>query len=133
MNAQSLQLLISVAGIVLMVGLCRALFGGREISLNDVAAVVERLARDIPGFHAGQAPLSRDAKSALIENVRDGQIYLAITCGGDLVTRKLARSVHVARDDQRLLLTLDDFTLPTAELELADAKTWEMKLKGLAA
>ena len=133
MNAQLLQLLISVAGIVVMVGLCQLLFGGKETSLGDVAAVAERLARDIPGFRAGQATLSRDARSALIENVQDGQIYLAVARGGDLVTRKLARGIQVARDDGRLLLTLDDFTLPKAELELADAKTWEMKLKGLAA
>jgi hypothetical protein len=61
MNVQLLQLLISVAGIAVMVGLFRLLFGGREASLGNIAAVAERLARDIPGFRAGQVVLSRDA------------------------------------------------------------------------
>jgi hypothetical protein len=133
MNAQLLQLLISVAGIAMMIGLCRLLFGSKETSLDNVAAVTERLARDIPGFRAGHATLSRDARSALIENVRDGQIYLAVTRGDDLVTRKLARGIHVAREGDRIELIFDDFTLRDAQLDLADAPVWETKLKALAA
>src|SRR6185437_10854747 len=68
MNAQALQLLISVTGIVLMVGLCRLLFGrgGRPLAPETIA---QNLARDIPGFRAGRATLSRDARAALIENL----------------------------------------------------------------
>ena len=133
MNAQLLQLLISVAGITVMVGLCRLLFGGREMSLGDVATLAEALARDIPDFRAGMATFSRDAHSAMIENIRDGQIYLAVTRGDNLVTRKLARGFRVAREGDRLELIFDDFTLRNAQLDLTDAATWEMKLKGLAA
>jgi hypothetical protein len=133
MNAQVLQLLISVAGIAVMTGLCRFLFGGRTTPLGDAGALAGRLARDIPGFRAGRAALNRDARSALIENVRDGQIYLAVVRGDDLVTRKLGPGLDIARDGTRLVLTLDDFTLPRAELELADASEWESRLKGSAA
>jgi hypothetical protein len=133
MNAQLLQLLISLAGIVVMVGLCRLLFGGKETSLSDVAAVAERLARDIPGFRAGAATLSLDGRTALIENARDAHTYLVVLRGEDLVTRKLARGLRMVREGERLEFTLDDFTLHSAELDLADAATWEAKLKGLAA
>jgi hypothetical protein len=133
MNPQLLQLLISVAGIAVMVGLCWLLFGDKDSALGDVATVAERLARDVPGFRAGAATLSRDARSALIENASDGQVYLAIMRGDDLVARRLACGIRVARKDNRLELTLDDFTLHNAELDLADAATWETRLKGLAA
>ena len=132
MNAQALQLLISVTGIVLMVGLCRLLFGrgGRPLAPETIA---QNLARDIPGFRAGRATLSRDARAALIENLADGQTYLAIARGDDLVTRSLTRGLDVVRDGTRLRLILNDFTLPKAELDLADAADWESRLKGLTA
>ena len=66
MNAQALQLLISVGGITLMVGLCAILFGRAAKPLSDTNAA-ECLARDVPGFRAGRMALSRDAKSVLIE------------------------------------------------------------------
>jgi len=133
MNAQLLQLVISVGGIAAMVGLCQVLFGAAEGSLGDITAVAETIARDVPGFRAGQAALSRDARAALIENVRDGQVYLAVARGSDLVTRRLGSGVRVARKGNSLELGFDDYTLREAKLELPDAATWELKLKGLAA
>jgi hypothetical protein len=132
MNAQALQLLISVVGILLMVGLCRALFGRGGATLTNAIAA-QKLARDIPGFRVGRTALSRDARAALIENLADGEAYLAVQRGDDLVTRKLARGLGVIRDGARLFLTLDDFTLPKAELDIADAADWEIRLKGPAA
>ena len=133
MNAQLLQLLISVAGIALMVGLCRLLFGAGETFLRDIGAVVAKLAHDVPGFRAGQAAISRDGCSVLIENIADGEVYLAVMRGDNLVTRKLARGTGIVRVGNRLEMRFDDFTLRAARLELADAPAWEMKLKGLAA
>ena len=133
MNAQLLQLLISLGGIALMIGLCRVLFGGRETSLADTGAVSENLACNIPGFRAGATTLSRDRRSALIESLQDGHIYLAVVRGDGLVTRKLARGVKIARKGDRIELELKDFTLPRAELDLSDALVWETKLRGLAA
>jgi hypothetical protein len=133
MNAQALQLLISVGGITLMVGLCALLFGRAGKPLSDASAVVESLARDIPGFRAGRMALSRDARAALIEDARDGSIYLAVMRGDGLVTRKLSRDALAGREGDRLALKLRDFTLRKAELDLADAASWEATLKGRAA
>jgi hypothetical protein len=81
----------------------------------------------------GEAALSRDARAALIENARDGAIYLAVMRGGDVVTRRLTQGLALVRNGDRLELRLKDFTLRKAELDLADAALWETKLKGLAA
>jgi hypothetical protein len=133
MNAQLLQLLISVGGIAVMVGLCRLLFGRGGATLPTTATITQTLARDIPGFRAGRATLSRDARAALIEDLSDGQTYLAIVRGDDLVTRKLTRGLGIARNGTRLRLSFDDFTLPKAELDIDDAAAWESKVRGLTA
>jgi hypothetical protein len=133
MNAQALQLLISVGGITVMVALCWALFGRAVTSLSSPDAAAASLARDIPGFRMGETALSRDAHAALIENAHDGAIYLAVIRGGDVVTRKLTRGFGLSRNGDRLELHLKDFTLRKAELDLVDAAAWEAKLKGLAA
>ncbi len=133
MNAQLLQLLISVGGITLMVGLCWALLGHKSAPLADGAVLSESLAQDIPGFRAGQVAFSRDARSALIENARDGDVYLVVSRGDGLVTRRLAPDTLVARDGDRLDLRLRDFTLRRTQLDIADAAIWEMKLKAAAA
>jgi len=133
MNGQVLQLLISVGGITVMVAICWILFGRAVASLAGPDDVAAALARDVPGFHMGPAAISRDARAALIENARDGSVYLAVMRGGDIVTRKLARGLGLARNGDKLELRLKDFTLRKAELDLADAAAWEEKLKGLAA
>jgi hypothetical protein len=132
MNAQLLQLLISVGGITLMVGLCWALFGHRSVPLGNSSMLSASLAFDIPGFCAGQVAFSRDARLALIENARDGAVYLVVSRGDGLVTRKLAPDTLVARDGDRLDLRLRDFTLRQVQLDLADAAAWETKLKAVA-
>jgi hypothetical protein len=129
MNAQLLQLLISLGEVAAMAGLCAALFGWRDAALPDVAA---SLGRDIPGFRPGRIARSGDAKSALIENAQDGAIYLAVMRGGDVVTRRLARDVRVSREGGRLTIELRDFTLKRARLDLADAAEWETRLKEAA-
>src|SRR5665213_3974249 len=108
-----------------MVAICWALFGRAVASLSGADAVAAALARDVPGFRIGPATLSLDARAALIENARDGSIYLAVMRGGDVVTRKLARGFVLARNGDRLELRLNDFTLRKAELDLSDAATWE--------
>ncbi len=133
MNAQVLQLLISVGGIAVMVALCWALFGNATTPLPDADALAGKLARDIPGFRAGKVGLSRDARSALAEDLRDGSVYLALVLGDGVVTRKLSRGLGVARRGEHLKLRFKDFTLNSADLDLSDAESWEIKLKGLAA
>ncbi len=76
MNAQLLQLLISLIEVAAMAGLCALLFGWNKAAMPDLAAA---LGRDIPGFRPGRFALSADAKAALIEECarrRD------LSCGG---------------------------------------------------
>jgi hypothetical protein len=129
MNAQLPQLLISLGEVAAMAGLCAALFGWRDAALPDAGA---SLGRDIPGFRPGRIAMSRDAKSALIENAQDGAIYLAVMRGDGVVTRRLSRDVRVGREGERLTLDLRDFTLKRTRLDLADAAEWETRLKGAA-
>jgi hypothetical protein len=127
MNAQLLQLLISLGGVALLVGLCLALFG--RAGAPSAEAFDARLALDVPGFRTGRRALSSDGRAALIEDARDGAIYLAVARGDGVVTRRLGRGSRISRDGERLTLGLKDFTLTHAELTLADASDWETRLK----
>ncbi|HWA91568.1 MAG TPA: hypothetical protein VG889_16135 [Rhizomicrobium sp.] len=124
----ALQLAVSLAGIALMVGLCRLLFGAGETTLS-AGSLTARLARDVPGFRAGRIAIGRDARAALVENASDGAVWLALARGDGMVTRKLARATNVVRDGERLALLLNEFTLKRAELDLADAADWEARLR----
>jgi hypothetical protein len=127
MNAQLLQLLISLFEVAAMAGLCALLFGWNRAAVPDLAAAI---GRDIAGFRPGRVSVSADAKTALVENARDGQVYLAVLRGDGVVTRRLSPAVHVSREGRRLTLDLRDFTLKRTELDLADAAEWEARLKG---
>lgn len=129
MNAQLLQLLISLCEVAAMAGLCVALFGWNGAAMPDVAAA---LGRDVAGFRPGRVGVSADAKTALVEDARDGQVYLAVLRGDGVVTRRLSPATRVSREGRRLTLDLRDFTLKRAELDLADAAEWEARLKGAA-
>src|ERR1700741_4564488 len=113
MNAQVLQLLLSVGEVALMVGLCFLLFGRAPVPARE--AFEARLARDVPGFRAGRRALSGDGRAELIEDPRDGAVHLAVARGDGVVTRKLSRAVRISRDGERLVLDLGDFTLKRAE------------------
>lgn len=126
MNAELLQLMISILGIVLMCGLCWLLFGHRDAGRADAAHVVDEIAREVPGFRADRVDTSRDARAALAES--GSAVYLAVVRGDRLVTRRLARGATVARDGDRLTIGLRDFTLSQAKLELDDAGYWEARL-----
>jgi hypothetical protein len=132
MGAYLLYLLGSLAGVALMVGICVALFGMRETRLTEGAAT-ERLLADDPGFKAGRAVLSADAKSALVENAANGTVHLVVAVGDRLVARELSRAVlrDVVRESGALSLRLSDFTLPKVRLTLGDeALFWDTRLAG---
>ncbi len=131
MTAQLLQILLSLGEVALMVGLCFVLFGRAPAPAAE--AFDARLAADVPGFRAGRRAVSGDGRSILVEDARDGAVYLAVARGDGVVTRKLSRATRISRDGERLVLDLRDFTLKRAELTLADASDWEARLKGLAA
>jgi hypothetical protein len=127
MNAQLLQLLLSLGEVALMVGLCLLLFGRAAAPASG--AFEARLALDVPGFRAGRRAVSGDGRSALIEDARDGAVYLAVARGDGVVTRRLTSAARIGRDGERLTLGLKDFTLKRAELTLTDAADWETRLK----
>ncbi len=118
----------SLGGVAAIVALAAFLFGWRDKEL-DAQQAAELLARDVPGFLAGRA--SHDARAALIENARDGAVYLATMHGDGLVTRKLGKGLVLARHGTQLSIDPRDFTLRRARLDLADADYWETRLKGL--
>ena len=120
----------SLLGVAAIVALAAWLFGWRDASL-DAERAVEALARDVPDVQAGRT--SSDARAALIENARDGSVYLAVTQGDGLVTRKLSKGIAVARDRTQLSIDPRDFACRRARLDIADAEYWETRLKGLAA
>ncbi|HXM00924.1 MAG TPA: hypothetical protein VN932_13425, partial [Rhizomicrobium sp.] len=117
-----LYLLGSVGGIAVLVGLNVLLFGHRAGAL-DMAALESRLVLDHPGFRAGAAALSADARAGLMQNEADGSLYLARIGGDKLVTRKLARGGLRAlrRDGASLDLRFADVTFPRAWLAFTDA------------
>jgi hypothetical protein len=132
MNALLLYLAGSVVGIALLVGLNVALFGRKTRAL-DLVALEERLALDHPGFRAGPSVLAGDA--ALIEDGRDGAVYLVRAGGDKFVARRLGGIKRLARDGAVLDLRFADFTFPRARLAFADesdAGAWEARLKALA-
>lgn len=118
----------SLLGVTAIVALAAWLFGWRDKPL-DAARAAELLARDVPGFLAGRT--SCDARAALIENARDGAVWLALLRGDGLVTRKLSKGIAVTRDGKGLDIDPRDFTFRRTRLELADAEYWETRLKGL--
>jgi hypothetical protein len=136
MTAQILQLTFSLIAVMLMTGLCAALFGRKDTRLADQDAAAQALAREIAGFRAGASALGTDGKAALIEDAATGDLYLAVARGDGIVMRKLKASLlaRVVRDGTHLELALADFTLRRATLALTDADAamrWDARLRGL--
>ena len=133
--SQLLYLLASLAGVGAMIGLCAALFGRSAIAI-DAARAVDRLAFDVPGFRAGNIALSADNHSALIEDARDGAVYLVAARGDGLVTRRLSKAYvkSAARNGAALRFRFADITFPGAALAFADetsARDWEARMARL--
>jgi hypothetical protein len=137
MPTQLLYLLGSLAGVAALVGLCALLFG-RDSATVDARAAEDCLRADVPGFRAGACALAANAKSALIEDVRDGAVYLVTARGSGLVTRKLSCGFlrKASRNGAALDLHLADFTFPKARITFAEetsASDWEARVARRAA
>jgi hypothetical protein len=137
METQLLYLAGSLVGVAAICGLCVALFG-RGVSSLDAAGAAARVADDVPGFRPGRFALSADTRSALIEDARDGGVYIVCARGDGLVTRKLAKGFlrATSRDGAALRLKFADFTFPQARIDLADeaaARDWEARFAKLTA
>ena len=132
----SLYLFFSLGGIALMVALCALLFGLKGARITTTKSAEVYLAQILPAFRARSIALGADKKSALVENDIDGTIHLIVAHGDTFVARKLSKRLlqAVVCDGAKLFLRLADFTLPRAELALADpaaAALWVKKLAGV--
>lgn len=132
MTNQLLYLAISLAGVAAMVGLCAFLFG-REVVKLDTRSAAARLAADVPGFRLGHSALSADTRSAMLEDARDGSVWLVTARGDGFVTRRLSRRDVKAASREGALLNLrfSDFTFPGAAIAFHDedvARDWEMRM-----
>jgi hypothetical protein len=132
MLSQLLYLAGSLAGVAAICGLCVALFG-RGVASLDAGSAQARLAQDVAGFRAGRLALAADARSALVEDVRSGAVYLVMVRGDGLVTRSLSGGFvrAAAREGGALRFRFSDFTFPAARIDLGDeavARDWEVRL-----
>jgi hypothetical protein len=132
-----LYLIGSIVGIAVLVGLNALLFG-RRIAALDEDAVVEALANEQPGFHAGRHTIAQGMHTALVENDADGALYLVAARGDRIASRRLARGSlrGLTRNGNDIALRLSDFTFPKASLAFADedaAREWETRLKPMVA
>jgi hypothetical protein len=132
MTDQLLYLAISLAGVAAMVGLCALLFG-RAVATLDTRSATARLASDIPGFRLGNSALSADCRSAMLEDARNGAVYLVTARGDGFVTRKLGRAdvKAASRNGAALALRFSDFTFPAATIAFHDesvARDWETRM-----
>jgi hypothetical protein len=130
---QLLYLAVSLAGVAGMVGLCALLFG-RAVATLDTRSAAARLANDVPGFRLGNSALSADCRSAMLEDARNGAVYLVTARGDAFVTRKLGRAdvKAASRDGAALALRFSDFTFPTATIAFHDegiARDWEARME----
>ena len=133
MTDQLLYLAISLAGVAAMIGLCAFLFG-RDVAKLDTRSAAARLAHDVPGFRLGHSALSADTRSAVLENARDGSVWLVTARGDGFVTRRLSRrDVKAAsRNGAALDLRFSDFTFPAAMIAFHDedvARDWQMRME----
>ncbi|HEX7725810.1 MAG TPA: hypothetical protein VF410_04595 [Rhizomicrobium sp.] len=133
MTTQIYYLVFSILGVAAMVGLCAFLFG-REVVKLDTRSAAARLAADVPGFRLGHSALSADTRSAMLEDARDGSVWLVTARGDGFVTRRLSRrDVKAAsRDGAALKLRFSDFTFPAAVIAFHDedvARDWELRME----
>ena len=129
---QLLYLAVSLAGVAAMVGLCALLFG-RAVATLDTRSAAARLANDVPGFRLGNSALSADCRSAMLEDARNGTVWLVTARGDGFVTRRLARGdvKAASRNGAALALRFFDFTFPAATIAFHDenvARDWEARM-----
>lgn len=122
-------LLASLIGVGLLVGLNMFLMRGRHAAF-DATKVSRCLGAEVPGFQAG-ASQTAGSGAALCENADDGSVYLAVTRGDAIVTRKLSRGTRLQRSGATLAFTFSDFTFPKASITFDDehvAAEWDARI-----
>lgn len=128
----------SALAIALVIGLNAMLGGWAPPRIDSVDAAGQALERDILGFRAGaQGVAAADKRAALVMEADGARLGLALS-QGDLIVSRALRPGEVRRAEaqgQRLVIIMDDFTLPRAHLMLADedeARLWAERVTAFA-
>lgn len=128
-----LDLLISIAGVALMIGLSFALGALRSVAVTKEAAE-ERLSFDEPDFKAGSWFVGADNKSAAALSADGGETALVFAVGDGLATRRFSHgAVGVEKTGTTLIFRLGEPSLPRLRLNASDesvAEQWVLRLAG---
>lgn len=111
-----LDLLISVLGVALLVGVCAALGGWRTAALVGEADAAARLHAELPDFHPTRWVIAGDGLSALAMG-EDDVVVLRVLGDGTAV-RRAPRAVVSDRGD-RLRVDVGDPSFPPFDLRVA--------------
>ncbi len=126
-----LDLAISVAGVIALVGLSAALGGWRSVPVTEARAV-DRLSLDEPDFQPAfwRISLSGDAAAALSSD--ESEIAVVFRVGDRLASRRLKREAARMRADGALVvITLGEPSRRSVVLRAPDpaaAATWLSEL-----
>jgi hypothetical protein len=121
------DVVLSLSGVVLVVGLVRWAMGSALARLDDEGDARTRIAADHPDFQVGRLALATDGRSALAISLDGREAVLLFTLGRRITCWRMARARVHARwlgDEAAattLLVSTGDFTLPRLRLTLADA------------
>ncbi len=123
-------LLGSALAVGLVIGLNAVLGGWSASRIDSVESAAQALERDVLGFRAGdEGVAAADGRAALVLEAEGGRMGLALSQGDVIVSRALhpGEVRRAEAQDARLVIIMDDFTLPRAVLALADeaeARMW---------
>lgn len=126
---------ISLAGTLLLVGLSFALGAWRGVTL-DAASAAERLAFDEPDFRAEAWLVGADKRAALAVDASGRDIAVVFTVGDGLATRRFpAGSKPVSREGRSLTVMLGEISKRRVTLATegdAQAEAWAGRLSASA-
>jgi hypothetical protein len=132
------QLVVSVMGVSLIVGLVWLAAGGTTASVGDEAAVRQRLARELPGFLIGALAIDSNGRSAIAQSQDGAEIALLFATGRRMTLWSLpaadiqwAELRTFAAGNAILELATGDFTRSRLKLDLSDAASARGLLPGV--
>jgi hypothetical protein len=120
------DVLVSLSGVVLIVGLVWWAMGNALAGITDERAARERIAAEHPDFTVGRLGIGADGRSALAISADDREAVLLFTLGNKIVcwrlprTRLQAKLLHPAGVKATLVVDTGDFTRPSFRMLLAD-------------
>ena len=120
----------SVIAVSLVVAMNAFLGGWTPARFATLDEAAHAIMTDVLGFRPGEGALSADRRAALVLEADRSRLGLALARGDRAVVRALRSGelASAAREGARLILTLNDFTLPRAVIDFdseVQARVWE--------